>query len=111
MSHAAVVKDGLFFFVTLLTVLLVLFVLVTVRTSPEVARPPTQPDAEPPVPTRPDLDDPTYLDDPTFGWPPRRASWPDEAVDQPAVAGPVVRRATRGGPPWGPAPRPPGLSQ
>jgi hypothetical protein len=105
MSHAAVVKDGLFCFVTLLTVLLVLFVYVTVRTSPEVARPPTQLDAEPPpVPARPDLDDPT------FGWPPRQASWPDEAADQPAGAGPVVRRATRGGPPWGPAPRPPGLS-
>jgi hypothetical protein len=105
MSHAAVVKDGLLCFVTLLTVLLVLFVYVTVRTSPEVARPPTQPDAEPPpVPARPDLDDPT------LGWPPRRASWPGEAADQPAGAGPVVRRATRGGPPWGPAPRPPGLS-
>jgi hypothetical protein len=104
MSHAAVVKDGLISFVTLLTVLLVMFIYAAIRTRPEIARQPSQPDAEPPVPAMPERDDLAV------GWPPRRASWPGEGADQPSGAGPVVRRATRGEPPWGPAPRPPGLS-
>ena len=104
MSHAAVVKDGLFYFVTLLTILLVMFIYAAIRTAPEIVRQVSQPDAEPPVSARPDQEDPT------LGWLPRQASWPGEAEDQPAGAGPVVRRATRGGPPWGPAPRPPGIA-
>ena len=110
MSHAAVVKEGLFFFVTLLTLLLVIFVYATIRTTPEIPRPPGQPDAEPPVPSMPELASRPELDDLAVGWPPRRAVWPGEDADQLGGAGPVVRRATRGGPPWGPAPRPPGLS-
>jgi hypothetical protein len=104
MSLAALVRDGLPYFVTLLTVLLVMFIYATIRAAPETVRPVSQPEDEPLVPSWPEQDDAT------LGWPPRQASWPGEAADETAEAGPLVRRATRGGPPWGPAPRPPGLA-
>ena len=104
MSHAALVKDGLLGYVVLLAVLLPLFTYAAIRTPPEPAMPPARPASRPPaLPALPAL--------PVLPAQASRTGWPPLAApEQPDDAGYVARHATpRGGPPWGPAPRPPGL--
>jgi hypothetical protein len=114
-SHAAVYSEVLFWFVVVLTLLLVMFIGVVVRTPPGTADSPQPPELSAPVPP-----------------PPPRAPfvrWPEAAVSagaggrsaragyRPRHAGAVKpelmvagRLQVPGGPPWEPAPKPPGLA-
>jgi hypothetical protein len=101
MSHAELVRDGLFFFVVFLTLLLVLFIGAAVRAPAEQPGARSQP-AAPPI--QPDLDGPGLT------WPRTAATWPPAGATTLASDNDYLpRHATPGGPPWGPAPRPPGL--
>jgi hypothetical protein len=114
-SHPAVYSEVLFWFVVVLTLLLVMFIGVVVRTHPGTADSPQPPELSAPVPP-----------------PPPRAlfvRWPEAAVSagaggrsaragyRPRHAGAVKpelmvagRLQVPGGPPWEPAPKPPGLA-
>jgi len=120
MSGAELTNDSLFFLICLLTLLLVLFIVQVIRTPLEVARPTGQPVLnlpEPPPPAPAALAPPPAM-------PLRRPQAPAFPTAQPAVNGqsgnggyaarhasvyaPMVSRPeVTGGPPWGPAPRPP----
>jgi hypothetical protein len=103
MSHAGLVNAGLFYIVVVQPLLLVVFIRA-------VSRAPSGPPDAPshPVPGRaatqvsaPRPHEPAGL--------PARVSWPPaDPVDLSGETGYVGRHATRGGPPWGPAPKPPG---
>jgi hypothetical protein len=103
MSHAALVNVGFFYIVVIQPLLLVLFVR-AVRRAP--SGPPdsaSHPVPEPPAPevAASEQAEPARL--------PARVPWPAvDAVGSSSEAGYVGRHGTRGGPPWGPAPRPPG---
>jgi len=129
---------GIFFLVLFLALLLVLFIYAVIRVPPELADSQEQPvldqpEAPPPVPTAP-AHQPLPVRRPRTLTPPVAASpVPAPAVPAPAVpaaaapafggssnGGYAARHATvavpvitapkvSGGPPWGPAPKPPGL--
>jgi len=124
---------GIFFLVLFLALLLVLFIYAVIRVPPELADSQEQPvldqpEAPPPVPTAP-AHQPLPVRRPRTLTPPVAAS-PVAAPAVPAAAAPAfggssnggyaARHATvavpvitapkvSGGPPWGPAPKPPGL--
>ena len=112
MSHTAVDSEVLFWFVVALTVLLGMLISVVVRTPPRTVGSPQPPGPSPPAPSQPG----------PVRWP-QAAGLADAAV-RPARAGyrprhaggmradlmVAGRRQVPAGPPWGPAPWPPGLA-
>lgn len=102
MSHAALVNAGLFYIVAFQPLLLVVFIRAVSQApsgSPDSASGPVP---GPPVP---------QVSAPGPAGLPARAAWPPAGAAGPSEqAGYVGRHATRGGPPWGPAPRPPGAA-
>lgn len=105
MSHAALVNVGLFYIVVIQPLLLVMFVR-AVRRAP--SGPPdsaSHPALEPPAPGVPasQQPEPAGL--------PMRVPWPaTNAAGSSSDNGYVARHGTHGGPPWGPAPKPPGAA-
>jgi hypothetical protein len=106
MSHAALVNDVLFSFVVFLTLLLVMFIYAVIRMPPELADSPEPPMLTPPappaLPVRP---------------PPRPATLPGQSgkagytARHTTAAAPVIDPPkVSGGPPWEPAPEPPGVA-
>ena|SRR5215510_5230103 len=105
MSHAALVNAGLLYIVVVQPLLLVVFVRAVIRAPSEPADSPSHPEPEQPAPqvAAPPPPEPTRL-------PARPAGRPGDAVGSSGETGYVGRHATRGGPPWGPAPKPPGAA-
>jgi len=102
MSHAALVNAGLFYVVVVQPLLLLVFLRAVSRAP---SGPPDSPSHPVPAPPAPKVSAP-----PSPGLP-ARAAWPSaDAAGAAGEAGYVGRHATRGGPPWGPAPRPPGAA-
>src|SRR5262249_45335153 len=105
MSHAALVNVGLFYIVVIQPLLLVVFVRAVRRAPsgpPDSARPP-EPEPSAPEVSASEQAEPARL--------PARVPWPAvDAAGSSSEAGYVGRHGTRGGPPWGPAPRPPGAA-
>jgi hypothetical protein len=101
MSHAALVNVGLFYVVVIQPLLLVMFVR-AVRRAP--SGPPDSaghPAPEPPATGMPASQQAE----------PARAPWPAaDAVGSSGGTGYVGRHGAEGGPPWGPAPKPPGAA-
>ena len=105
MSHAALVNVGLFYIVVIQPLLLVLFVRAVRRAPPGPADSARRLVPEPPAPevSASQRAEPARL--------PARVPWPAaDAVGSSSESGYVGRHGTRGGPPWGPAPRPPGAA-
>lgn len=105
MSHASLASDALLLLVIASALLLALFVSAAIRAPTEVNKPdPGQAAPAEPAPPPPPL-------------PHRRViSPPAEAVTQNTGADYPPRhaapgQASSGGPPWGPAPKPPGIDQ
>ena len=102
MSHAALVNAGLFYVVVVQPLLLLVFLRAVSRAP---SGPPDSPSHPVPAPPAPKVAAPQS---PGL---PARAAWPPaDAVGASGEAGYVGRHATRGGPPWGPAPKPPGAA-
>ena len=102
MSHAALVNVGLFYVVVIQPLLLVLFVRAVSRAPSGPPDSTGHPVPEPPAPevSAPRPPEPARLA--------ARAPWPPaDAVGSSGEPGYVGRHGTRGGPPWGPAPKPP----
>jgi hypothetical protein len=128
MSRAALMNEGVLCLVLLMTALLVSFIYQIVRLPPELARPTEQPVLnlpEPPPPAPPVPVPPRPAGRPRPPLPARRP-WPAAslggAASPPGQAGYPVPGATAavpvssrpkvsGAPPWGPAPKPPGLDE
>jgi hypothetical protein len=103
MSHAALVNAGIFYVVFIQPLLLVMFVRAVSRAPSGPADSASDPVPDPLAPdvSAPQPREPARL--------PARAAWPPaDAVGSSTETGYVGRHATRGGPPWGPAPKPPG---
>jgi hypothetical protein len=105
MSHAALVNVGLFYIVVIQPLLLVVFVR-AVRRAP--SGPPDSASHPVPEPSAPEVSASEQVEPARL---PARVPWPAaDAVGSSSEAGYVGRHGTRGGPPWGPAPRPPGAA-
>jgi hypothetical protein len=105
MSHATLVNAGIFYVVVVQPLLLVVFVRAVARAPSGSPDPPSDVMPEELVPqfSGPQPPEPARL--------PARANWPPaDAVGTSGETGYVGRHATRGGPPWGPAPKPPGAA-
>src|SRR5262252_1226847 len=105
MSHAALVNVGLFYIVVIQPLLLVMFVQAVRRAPSGPADSADHPVPEPPAPeaSASGQAEPVRL--------PARVPWPSaDALGSPSETGYVGRHGTRGGPPWGPAPKPPGAA-
>jgi hypothetical protein len=110
--------EGIFFLVLFLALLLVLFIYAVIRVPPELADSQEQPVLDlpappPPAPTAPPPQ-PLPVRRPRTLAPPAPAfggsSNGSYAARHATVAVPVITPPTvSGGPPWGPAPKPPGL--
>lgn len=106
MSHTALVNVGLFYIVVIQPLLLVMFVR-AVRRAP--SGPPDSASHPVPEPSAPEAPvswqaEPARL--------PARVPWPPaDAVGSSSETGYMGRHGTRGGPPWGPAPKPPGAAR
>ncbi len=103
MSHAALVNVGLFWVVVIQPLLLVLFVRAVSRAPSGPPDSASHPVPEPPAPEvyASRQAEPARL--------PARRPWPPaDAVGSSSETGYVGRHGPRGGPPWGPAPKPPG---
>jgi hypothetical protein len=128
MSRAALMNEGVLCLMILMTALLASFIYQIVRLPPELARPAEQsvlnlPEPPPPAPPVPALPLPARRPRPPLparrsrpaasvtgaAGPPGQAGHP---VPGAAAAVPVSSRPkVSGAPPWGPAPRPPGLDE
>lgn len=105
MSHAALVNVGLVYIVVVQPILLVVFVRAVSRAP---SGPPDSPSHPVPGPLASQVSAPPSPEPARLA---ARAPWPPaDAVDQPSEIDYVGRHATRGGPPWGPAPKPPGAA-
>jgi periplasmic protein TonB len=110
MGHTSVGSGGLLLLVIASALLLALFVIAAIRAPAEVNRPDPEPAAPPePAPSEPAPPPPPL---------PRRRiiSPPADAVTQNSDAGYPPRHAApgqtvSGGPPWEPAPKPPGVDR
>jgi hypothetical protein len=112
-SHAAVYSEVLSWFVVVLTLLLLMiFIGVVVRTPPRHAGSPQPPEHSPPAPPPPPfVRRPQTAGLADAGARPARAGYRPrhaEALKRELMA--VDRRQASGGPPWEPAPKPPGLA-
>jgi len=103
MSHAALVNAGLLYVVVVQPLLLMVFVRAVIRAPSGPADSPNHPEPEQPAVAAPPPPEPTRL-------PARPTGRPVDAVGLSGEAGYVGRHATQGGPPWGPAPKPPGAA-
>jgi hypothetical protein len=105
MSHAALVNAGLLYVVVVQPLLLVVFVRAVIRAPAGPADSPSHPEPEQPAPevAAPPPPESARL-------PARPTGRPVDAVGPSGETGYVGRHATRGGPPWGPAPKPPGAA-
>jgi hypothetical protein len=92
MNHAAPGNDVLFWSIMVLALLLVTFVRASIRAPNEPVRNPAQ--------AFPELAEPAEQEAQTVPPLPRRFA---------GDSGYVARHASYGGPPWGPAPKPPGV--
>jgi hypothetical protein len=110
MSQAGMANDGVFCFMVVLTLLLVMFIYAVISTPPEPADSPEPPVLKPAAPPSP----------PPLPVRPRATTPPSGAADQSGDAGYAARHASAavpvieppkvsGGPPWGPASMPPGM--
>jgi hypothetical protein len=108
MSHAVLANDGLLILTGASALLLAAFIGAVVRMPPDLANAAAQPGgAAQPEPVPAQL--PAVAHDPSPRWPVPAAGPAAPLPRRPAGdAGYVARHAARGGPPWGPAPRPPG---
>jgi hypothetical protein len=111
-SHAAVDSEAMFWFVVALTVLLGMLISVVVRTPPGTVGSPQPPGPNPPVPPRPGP-----IKWPQAAAPAGFAMRPERAGYRPRHAGGMRpdlmvpgQRQVSAGPPWDPAPWPPGLA-
>jgi hypothetical protein len=105
MSHAALVNVGLFYVVVIQPLLLVMFVRAVHRAP---SGPPDS--ASNPVPEPPAPEVSTFQQAEPAGLS-ARVPWPSaDAVSSASEIGYVGKHGTRGGPPWGPAPKPPGAA-
>ena len=105
MSHAALVNVGLFYVVVIQPLLLVMFLRAVARAPSGPPDSASHPVPEPPAPevSASQHAEPARL--------PARLPWPPaDAVGSSSEIGYVGRHGTRGGPPWGPAPKPPGAA-
>jgi hypothetical protein len=103
MSHAALVNVGLFYIVVIQPLLLVMFVRAVQRAPSGPPDSASHPVPEPPAreASASEQAEPVRL--------PARVPWPSaDAVG--SSSGYVGRHGTHGGPPWGPAPKPPGAA-
>lgn len=101
MSHAALVNAGLIYILVIQPLLLVMFVRAISRAPSGPADSASDPVPEPVAPEISASQPPE----------PARGPWPPaDALDPSTETGYVGRHATRGGPPWGPAPKPPGAA-
>ena len=110
MSRATLVNDGLLCFLVLLTLLQVMYIGAAIRTPPATSSP-VPPDTEPPAPAtlplRAPLPSPSAARRPGGGYVPRHAA---ALPGLDVIRLDVIRApAVSGKPPWGPAPRPPGV--
>ena len=105
MSHAALVNAGLFYVVVIQPLLLVMFVR-AVRRAP--SGPPDSASHPVPEPPAPEVSASRQAEPARL---PASAPWhPADAVGSSSEIGYVGRHSTRSGPPWGPAPKPPGAA-
>jgi hypothetical protein len=105
MSHAALVNAGLFYVVVIQPLLLVMFVR-AIRRAP--SGPPDSASHPVPEPPAPEVSASRQAEPARL---PARVPWhPADAMGSPSEIGYVGRHGTRSGPPWGPAPRPPGAA-
>jgi len=104
MSHAALVNAGIIYIVIVQPLLLVIFVRAVIRAPYGPADSASRPGAEPPAPqaSAPEQPEPAMLPVRRTTWPPSGAVGPSGEPDY------VGRHVAQGGPPWGPAPKPPG---
>jgi hypothetical protein len=104
-SHAALVNVGLVYIVVVQPILLIVFVWAVSRAP---SGPPDSPSHPVPGSLALQVPMPRSLEPARL---PARAPWPPaDAVEQPGTTGYLGRHATREGPPWGPAPKPPGAA-
>ena len=105
MNHAALVNAGLLYIVVVQPILLVVFVRAVSRAPAGPPDSPGHPVPGRPVPqvAAPQSPEPIRL--------PGRAPWPPaEPAGLSGEGGYEGRHVTRSGPPWGPAPKPPGAA-
>ena len=104
MSHAALVNAGILYIVVVQPLLLVMFIWAVIRAPSGPAAPASDPVPEPLEVSAPQPPGPARL-------PVRPTTWPPSGAvrlhDEPDYVG---RHVAQGGPPWGPAPKPPGAS-
>ena len=105
MSHAALVNVGLFYVVVIQPLLLVMFVW-AVRRAP--SGPPDSGGDPVPEPRAAGMPASQQAESASL---PARVPWPAaDAVGSSGGTGYVGRHGAGGGPPWGPAPKPPGAA-
>jgi len=106
MSHAALVNAGIIYIVIVQPLLLVIFVRAVIRAPYVPADSASRLAAEPPAPQA------SAPEQPEPAMPPvRPAAWPSSGAIGPSAEPDYVgRHVARGGPPWGPAPKPPGAA-
>ena len=102
MSHAALVNVGFIYIVIVQPLLLVIFVRAVIRAPYVPADSASRLAAEPPAPQASAPEQPAMVPVRPATWPPSGAIGPSAEPDY------VGRHVARGGPPWGPAPKPPG---
>ena len=103
-SHAALVNVGLLYIVVVQPILLVVFIWAVSRAPSGT---PDSPGHPAPGPLEPQVSAPRAPEPARLA---ARAPWPPADMEQPGETGYVGRHATRGGPPWEPAPKPPGAA-
>jgi hypothetical protein len=105
MSHAALVNVGLFYIVVIQPLLLVMFVWAVSRAP---SGPPDSASRPVPEPPAPEVSASRHEESARL---PAGLTWPSvDTVGSSSETGYVGRHGTRGGPPWGPAPKPPGAA-
>jgi len=104
MSHAALVNAGILYIVVVQPLLLVMFIRAVIRAPSGPADSASDPTPETPGASAPQRPGPARLPVRPTTWPPSGAVGPPEEPDY------VGRHVARGGPPWGPAPKPPGAA-
>ena len=104
MSHAALVNAGILYIVVVQPLLLVVFIRAVIRAPAGPADSASDPAPEAPEVDAPAAPGPARLPVRPMTWPPSGALSPRGEPDY------VGRHVAQGGPPWGPAPKPPGAS-
>jgi hypothetical protein len=112
MSRAALVHAGLLYIVVVQPLLLVMFIRAVIKAPAGPADSPSRPVPSPPEASVAAPASPTPALPQRQPRPEPRAAWPAaDTASQPGDEGYVGRHATRSRPPWGPAPKPPGIDR